>query len=60
MHKKIIENFEDISLITWRLRSGKKRVVEKRVKVVPVVNHIRQALTLIRKFAENNILDFEK
>ncbi len=37
-----------------------KRVVEKRVKVVPVVNQIRQALTLIRKFAENNILDFEK
>ncbi len=56
------------AMITWRLRSwrlrsgkkGEKRVVEERVKVVPIVNHIRQALTLIRKFAENNILDFEK
>ncbi len=50
-------------LRSWRLRSGKKgekRVVEKRVKVFPVVNQIRQAYMPLRKFAENNILDFEK
>ncbi len=43
-------------MITWRLRSGKKgkkSVVEKRVKVVPLVN---QTFNI----AENNILDFEK